>query len=99
MCLYAFHLGQIISTILEQVDYDSQDGNAVRTQIRKKHPKHKTQKHQKHRFRYGAICRIIKALAILRCLYGSETVLLGWLLGSVRLRPLIFLKKMVMAYS
>ena len=28
------------------------------------------------RFRHGAICRTIKALAIFRCLYGSEMVLL-----------------------
>ena len=32
---------------------------------------------RKRRFRHGAICRTIKALAILRCLYGSEMVLLG----------------------
>ena len=32
---------------------------------------------QKRRFRHGAMCRTIKALAILRCLYGSEMVLLG----------------------
>ena len=27
MSLYAFHLGQIISTVLGQVDYGDQDGN------------------------------------------------------------------------
>ena len=32
---------------------------------------------QKRRFHHGAICRTIKALAILRRLYGSEMVLLG----------------------
>ena len=32
---------------------------------------------QKRHFRHGAICQTIKALAILRCLYGSEMVLLG----------------------
>ena len=32
---------------------------------------------QKRRFRHGAICGTIKALAILKCLYGSEMVLLG----------------------
>ena len=32
---------------------------------------------KKRRFCYGAICRIIKALVILRCLYGSDLVLLG----------------------
>ena len=29
MCLYAFHLGQIISTVLGQVDHGGQDGNAA----------------------------------------------------------------------
>ena len=32
---------------------------------------------QKRPFRYGVICRTIKALAILRYSYGSEMVLLG----------------------
>ena len=31
MSLYAFHLGQIILTILGQVDHGGQDGNAART--------------------------------------------------------------------
>jgi hypothetical protein len=34
MSLYAFHLGQIISTVLGQVDHDGQHGNAARTPIR-----------------------------------------------------------------
>ena len=34
MSLYAFHLGQIISTVLRQVDHDGQHGNAARTPIR-----------------------------------------------------------------
>ena len=34
MSLYAFHLGQIISTVFGQVDHDGQHGNAARTQIR-----------------------------------------------------------------
>ena len=33
MSLYAFHLGQIISTVLGQVDHGGQDGNAARTRI------------------------------------------------------------------
>ena len=73
MSLYAFHLGQIISTILGQVDHGGQDGNAAR--IRDKTSE--TNYTQKRRFRNGAICRTIKALAILKCLYGSEMVLLG----------------------
>ena len=29
MSLYAFHLGQIISTVLGQVDHDGQHGNTI----------------------------------------------------------------------
>ena len=75
MSLYAFHLGQIISTVLGQVDHGGQDGNAARTRIRDETSE--TDHTQKWRFRHGAICRTIKALAILRCLYGSEMVLSG----------------------
>ena len=38
MSLYAFHLGQIISTVLGQVDHGGQDGNAARTRIRDEIP-------------------------------------------------------------
>ena len=34
MSLYAFHLGQIISTVLGQVDHGGQDINAARARIR-----------------------------------------------------------------
>ena len=34
MSLYTFHLGQIISTVLGQVDHGGQDGNAAQTRIR-----------------------------------------------------------------
>jgi hypothetical protein len=34
MSLYAFHLGQIISTVLGQVNHDGRHGNAARTPIR-----------------------------------------------------------------
>ena len=71
MSLYAFHLGQIISTVLGQVDHGGQDGNTAR--IRDETYDHT----QKRHFRYGAICRTIKALVIQRCLYGSKMVLLG----------------------
>ena len=40
-----------------------------------KRPKLTTPKHD--RFRHSAIYQSIKALAILRCLYGSEMVVLG----------------------
>ena len=33
MSLYAFHLGQIISTVLGQIDHDGQDGSAARGRI------------------------------------------------------------------
>ena len=75
MSLYAFHLGQIISTALGQVDHGGQDGKASRTRIRDKTTK--TDHTQKRRFR-----QIIKALAILRCLYSSEIVLLGVVIGK-----------------
>ena len=64
----------IISTVLGQVDYGGQDGNAARNQIRDETSK--TNHTQKLRFRHGAICQTINALAILRCLNGSEMVLL-----------------------
>ena len=59
MSLYAFYLGQIISTILGQVDHGGQDGNAARTRIRDKTSE--TNHTEKRRFRNGAICRTIKA--------------------------------------
>ena len=34
MSLYAIHLGQIISTVLGQIDHDGQHGNAARAPIR-----------------------------------------------------------------
>jgi hypothetical protein len=37
---------------------------------------------QKRRFRHTAIYQTIKALAILRCLYGSEMVLFGVVIGK-----------------
>ena len=33
MSLYAFHLGQIISTVLLQVDHGGQDGNPAQIRI------------------------------------------------------------------
>ena len=75
MSLYAFHLGQIILTGLGQVDHGGQYGNAARTRIWDKTSE--TDHTQKRRFCYGAICHTIKALVILRCLCGSDMVLLG----------------------
>ena len=45
-----------------------------------KRPKLTTSK--KRRSRHSAIYQSIKALAILRCLYGSEMVLLGVVIGK-----------------
>jgi hypothetical protein len=75
MTLYAFHLGQIILTVLGQVDHDGQHGNAARTPIRDEPSE--TDHTQKPRSRHSAIYQTMKTLAILRCLYGSEMVLLG----------------------
>ena len=73
MSLYAFHLGQIISTILGQVDHDGRHGNAAGTPIRVETSE--TDHTQKQRSLHSGIYQTIKALAILRCLYGSEMVL------------------------
>ena len=75
MSLYAFNLGQIISTVLGQVDHDGQDDNAAQTRIRNETSE--TDHTQKRRFHHGAMCQTIKALTTLRVLYGSEMVLLG----------------------
>jgi hypothetical protein len=75
MSLYAFHLGQIISTVLGQVDHDRRHGNAARTPIRGETSE--TDHTQKR-----PIYQTIKAFAILRCLYGSEMVLLGVVIGK-----------------
>ena len=45
-----------------------------------KRPKPTTPK--KRRFRHSAIYQTIQGLAILRCLYGSEMVLLGVVIGK-----------------
>ena len=74
-----------------QVDHDGQHGNAALTPIRGEMSE--TDNTQKRRFRHTAIYQAIKALAILRCLYGSEMVLLGWSLVSVKCLALIFQKK------
>ncbi len=74
MSLYAFHLGQIISTVLGQVDHDGQHGNAARTPIRGETSE--TDHNEKRHLRHSAIYEFRKALAILRCLYGSEMVVL-----------------------
>ena len=77
MSLYAFHLGQIISTVLGQVDHDGRHGI---TPIRGETSE--TDHTQKRRSRHSAIYQTVKALAILRCLYGSDMVLLGVVIGK-----------------
>ena len=71
MGLYAFHLGQIISTVLGQVDHDGQHGNAARIPIRDETSE--TDHTQKRRFHHSAIYQTI---------YGSEMVVLGVVLGK-----------------
>ncbi len=82
MSLYVFHLGQIISSALGQVDHDSQHGNAASTPILDETSE--TDQTQKLHFRHSGIYQTIKALAILRCLYGSEMVaqVLGVVIGK-----------------
>ena len=75
MNLYAFHLEQTILTVLGQVDHGGQGGNAARTRIRDETSE--TDHTLKRRFCHGATCRTMVGLAILRCLRGSEMVLLG----------------------
>jgi hypothetical protein len=70
----------VISTVLGQVDRDGRHGNAARTPIRAE--KSETDHTQKRRSRHSANYQTIKALAILRCLYGSEMVLLGAVIGN-----------------
>ena len=87
----------IILTVFGQVNHGGQDGNAAGTRIRDETSE--IEHTQKRRFRHGAICRSIKALAILMWLYGSEMVLLGVVITKcVNVLPLIFHKKMVMTY-
>ena len=74
---YAFHLGQIISTVLGQVHYGGQDGNAAR--IRDKTSELNQPLPINDAF---AICPTINTLAILRYLCGSEIVLLGVVIGK-----------------
>jgi hypothetical protein len=80
MSLYAFHLGQIISTVLGQVDHDGRHGNAARTPIWGETSENDHT--QKRRSRHSTIYQTIKALAILRCLYGSEMEFLGVVIGK-----------------
>jgi hypothetical protein len=65
----------LYATVLGQVYHDGQHGNAARTPIRGETPE--TDHTQKRCFRHSAIYQTIKVLTILRCLYGSEMVLLG----------------------
>ena len=65
----------LYATVLGQVYHDGQHGNAARTPIRGETSE--TDHTQKRCFRHSAIYQTIKVLTILRCLYGSEMVLLG----------------------
>ena len=97
MSLYAFHLGQIISTVLGQVDHDGRHGNAARTPIRGETSE--TDHTQKRRSRHSAIYQTIKALAFLRAYMVQRWCFQGWSLISVKCLALIFHKKMTMQYS
>jgi hypothetical protein len=69
MSLYAFNLGQIISTVLGQVNHGDQHGSAARTPIRDESSE--TDHTPKRRFRHSAIYQTI----------GSQMVLLGVVIG------------------
>ena len=60
--------------------HDGQHGNAARTPIWDETSE--TDHTQKRRFRHSAIYQTIKALAVLKFLYGSEMVLLGVVIGK-----------------
>jgi hypothetical protein len=64
---------------LGQVDHDGQHGNASRTAIREETSE--TGHSQKRCFCHSSIYQTIKALAMPGCLYGSEKVLLGVVIG------------------
>ena len=58
MSLYAFHLGEIMSTFLGHVKDGGEDGNVCRI------------RDETCEIEHGAIWRTVKGLAILKCLYG-----------------------------
>jgi hypothetical protein len=63
----------------------------------------------KRRFRHSAIYQTIKALSILKCLYGSEMVLLGVVIGKCEMpstdisqendHPILIVKRQFVAYN
>ena len=76
MSLYEFHLGQIISTVLGQVDHGSQNSNAAQTRIQDETSE--TDHTQKRRFRHGAICRTMHKS------FGYSEVLIWFRDGTIR---------------
>ena len=58
MSLYAFHLGQIISTVLGKVEHDGQHSNAARTPVWDETSE--TDHTQKRHFRHSAIYQTIR---------------------------------------
>ena len=83
MSLYALHIAQVNSTVLGPGDHNWQHGNAARTIILGKTSE--TDSTQKRPPRCSGICQIKKTLTILRCLYGSEMVLLWMLIGEQKM--------------
>ena len=103
--LYAFDLG--LSTVSGQAGHDSQHGNAARTPIWDEPSE--TDHTKKRRPRYSAIYQTIKALAILRCSYGSDMMLLGVVFGKCEMpstnilqendHAIIMVKRQFVAYN
>ena len=76
MNLYAFHLEQTILTVLGQVTMAVKVATLPEPESGT-YETSETDHTLKRRFCHGATCRTMVGLAILRCLRGSEMVLLG----------------------
>ena len=79
MSLDAFNLGQIISTVLGQVDHDGQHGNAARTPIRDETSENDHT--QKRRFLHCAIYQTMHKS------FGYSAVLIWFRDGAFRGGP------------
>jgi hypothetical protein len=98
---------QLFQTPSEILVHRGQHGNATRTPIRDETSE--TDHTQKRRFLHSAIYQTIQALVILRCLYGSEMVLLGVVIGKCEMpssdisqendHAILILKRQFVAYN
>ena len=103
--MYAFDLG--LSTVLGKVGHGSQHGNAAQTPIWD--GPSETDHTQKRCPQHSAIYQTMKALAILRCSYGSDMMLLGVVFGKCEMpstnilqendNAIIIVKRQFVAYK